>query len=389
MKIAFIPHAYPPAIGGAEVYTHGLAEACAEAGHDVHIITTDRMSAEAFYEYGHARIRTAPSATSPQTPTIHRVRLTPRRPWFRRASGPIPVKTAHQAWRAYRNAVKKVLDDAHPDATVVLPHAFPNVRAAFDASNRGHLVYIPLLHEEDRAWDHDTIADFVQRADTVVALTRWEQQRLVDSYGAENGTTIVIPPGITAPDLDQISVEAGTPYIISLGRRVTNKHLGLTTEAIRQVRERHPDLRFLVVGAAGDASVDAELASESEFIDVIGEVEDARKWQLLRGAIAAVSMSDRESFGISTVEAQRMQIPVICRRSPVAQELINHEHNGLLVESAQELSEAISFLMDDPARASQIGAAGYESSLAFAWHRSRDVLLERLKEALSSPARDK
>lgn len=388
MKIAFIPHAYPPAIGGAEVYAHGLAEACAEAGHDVHVITPDRVSAEAFYEYGHARIRTAPSATSPQTPTIHRVRLNPRRPWFRRASGPIPVTTAHRAWRSYCTAVQKVLDVLRPDATVVLPHAFPNVRAAFDARNRGHLIYIPLLHEEDPAWDLDTVADFVQRADTVVALTRWEERRLVESYGAADETTIVVPPGITAPDPEQISAETETPYIVSLGRRVTNKHLGLTAEAIRQVREHRPDLRFLVVGAAGDASVDAELASGSAFIDVVGEVDDARKWQLLRGAMAVVSMSDRESFGISTVEAQRMRTPVICRTSPVAEELIDHERTGLLVESVQDLSEAIKSLMDDPDRASHLGAAGYESSLAFTWRRSRDALLKHLEGALPSSDHD-
>ena len=53
LRIAFTPHAYLPAVGGAERYTQGLAEALAANGHDVHVVVADIDNAEAFYELGH------------------------------------------------------------------------------------------------------------------------------------------------------------------------------------------------------------------------------------------------------------------------------------------------------------------------------------------------
>ena len=53
MRIVFVTHAYAPAVGGAERYAQNLAENFVRAGHEVHVLTPNRISAESFYEFGH------------------------------------------------------------------------------------------------------------------------------------------------------------------------------------------------------------------------------------------------------------------------------------------------------------------------------------------------
>ncbi len=64
MRIAFATHAYAPAIGGAERYAQGLAEAIAAQGHDVHVFTPNATSAEVFYEFGYMNSSTVSEAVN-------------------------------------------------------------------------------------------------------------------------------------------------------------------------------------------------------------------------------------------------------------------------------------------------------------------------------------
>lgn len=376
MRIVFATHAYTPAIGGAEAYAQGLAETMASAGHDVHVLTPNQDSAEAFYEYGHRPL--ALSNEEHSGVHIHRIDLAPDRSWWRRTpgSGAIPTEIASRMWDTYEHSLAKALSDVRPDATVVLPHAFPNVGAAFSSSSSSRIAYAPMLHEQDPHWNPQPITSLVTRADVVIALTNWERDRLVRSYRADPGRCVVVPPGVPAPDETTVKPwMSSEPYVVSVGRRVSNKHLPLIAEAVAELRSEGIALRYLIVGPSGEFEVDEALEEFGDAVEIVGEVDEPTKWSIIRGAVASVSMSDRESFGITTIESWRMRRPVISLRTPVTSELVEHGTTGLLVDEPRQLGRSLHRIHGDRQAAEAMGQAGYVRAKRFSWEASARALL--------------
>jgi glycosyltransferase involved in cell wall biosynthesis len=379
VRIAFATHAYAPAIGGAERYAQGLAEAIAADGHDVHVFTPSAATAEVFYEFGHVNKNTASETLNGVH--IHRVPISyPHRPLMRPPeSGPIPVDKAHLMWEHYGAALRSEIRTVEPDAIVALPHAFPNVVSVLELESFPPVAYAPLLHEDDPAWSIERIATLVARANIVIALTEWERQRLVDAYGSELSRTIIVPPGFDSPDPEDVQAWTGAAtYVLSLGRRSAGKHLPETAEAVRRLRADGADIKFVVAGPGNDAKVDAALLESGDAIEMMGEIDESTKWSLLKGSLAAVSMSSRESFGIAAVESWRMQRPVIARRGPISDEVVNDGVSGLLVSDSDDLEQSLLRLYADRSLATEMGYAGFAQSQSFTWESAVAPLLSAL-----------
>lgn len=360
MRIVFATHAYAPAVGGAERYAQGLAEAMASAGHDVHVLTPNRDTAEAFYEYGHAEAGAERELVNGVS--VHRIPLDAPRSWKpggARSFRPIPQARARAMWERYATRLEQRIDVLAPDATVALPHAFPNVSPALTARLRGVGVYAPLLHEEDPAWRVEPITDLVARSDVVIAMTTWERDRLIDVYGARSEGTCVAPPSVDAPDASSvIPFVSDTPYVLSVGRRTASKELLTTARAVSELHSSGIPVRFIVAGPCLDLDLDRELRSFAPSLQIAGEVSDHVKWRLIRGAVASVSMSAAESYGIATLEAWAMGRPPIARRVASVASVIDDGVDGVLVDDEEGLVAAITELLNDPEKASRIGAAG-------------------------------
>jgi glycosyltransferase involved in cell wall biosynthesis len=379
VRIAFATHAYAPAIGGAERYAQGLAEAIASDGHDVHVVTPDADSAEVFYEFGHMGPSTASEIYNGVH--IHRVPISyPHRPLMRPpASGPIPVEKAHLMWEHFGVALRSEIRTINPDAVVALPHAFPNVQSIFAPSTFFPVAYAPLLHEHDPAWNAAAIGRYVAKADIALALSEWERGRLVEAYGSLPDSTVLVPPSSSAPNPQDVEVwESANPYVVSVGRRTASKNLPVTSKVVAQMRRDGVDLKHVVIGPPGDRQADDALADFREGTELVGEVDEQSKWSIIKGAIATVSMSDRESFGIATLESWRMGVPAVSRRIPVMEELIQDGETGLLVHDAKELHFALTTLMEQPHLADAIGEAGREFGERFSWQASAEALVQAL-----------
>ncbi|GMQ94583.1 MAG: hypothetical protein BMS9Abin12_2081 [Acidimicrobiia bacterium] len=360
MKIVFATHAYAPAIGGAERYAQGIAEALITMGHEVHVLTPNRSSAEAFYEYGHPEA--GPREQRINGVRVHRIALNPARSWSllrKRAIHPMPPDQARVMWERYAETLRHEIGTLAPDATVTLPHAFPNVSAALDTPRRGIAVYAPLLHEGDPAWRVEPIANLVAKSDLILAMTTWECQRLVEGYGAQHDQAFVAPPSVDAPDADSVvPVVSDTPYVVTIGRRTVSKQLLTTAHAVSQLNSNGIPIRFVIAGPGVDTNLDRELRSFGPAIEMRGTISEDEKWRLIKGAVASVSMSAVESYGIGIAETWAMRRPPIARRVPSIASFVDDGFNGLLVDTEKDLAMAITELLAHPDEASRMGAAG-------------------------------
>jgi len=137
----------------------------------------------------------------------------------------------------------------------------------------------------------------------------------------------------------------------------------LLRAAARVLRQR-PDVRFQFVG---DGPLRAQLEVEAEdqaiaaAVTCLGHRSDVAA--ILRGTTIFAFPSMMEAFPNGVMEAMAAEVPVIATAVGGIPELVEHEHNELLVAPGDDeaLAAALLALLADPARARRLALAGRQT----------------------------
>lgn len=129
------------------------------------------------------------------------------------------------------------------------------------------------------------------------------------------------------------------PLVVYAGRLIPEKRVMAIPAAIAAARQRIPELRAIIFGDGPDRQrILAEIARRG-LQDVI-RCPGFAPWEevdaALRRALCLLAPSEREGYGLVVVEAAARGTPSIIVRAPdnAATELVEHEENGLVVDSA-------------------------------------------------------
>ena len=70
--------------------------------------------------------------------------------------------------------------------------------------------------------------------------------------------------------------------------------------------------------------------------------------------------------------------PIVCTKIRGFDEVVQHEREALMVPPGDEqaLADALARVLDDPALAARLGAAGRERALGYDWSRVTDQVLD-------------
>lgn len=379
MRIVHAPHAYAPAIGGAEAYCRGLSEAMAAHGHEVHVVTSNVSNAEAFYELGHTPA--GPESETIEHVQIHRIPYvsTPYRVAGRLATRGVSQPTIadrliDRATTQFCNRLRSQIAQLNPDVILALPHLFPNVRCLLASPPDTPLVIAPMLHESDPNWPFDEVRAAVSRADAVIALTAYEAERLTSAYGADPDRVAVVPPGIRILP-PHSRVEHDNPRrIVFVGRRTRSKNLGILLGAMYLVRKWIPDAELILAGSRGD--LDDQRLLDNAGVTVVDSPSESDLRVITGSAQVLVSPSLRESFGIVLLEAWEAGTPVVVLDTPIARSIVADGEDGILAPPSEDgLARALHSLLDDPDLAAAMGAAGRKKvSKEYTWAKSAATL---------------
>jgi glycosyltransferase involved in cell wall biosynthesis len=109
---------------------------------------------------------------------------------------------------------------------------------------------------------------------------------------------------------------------------------------------------------------------DASYVSYLGPQPRAVVLGALHECIALANMSQSESFGIVILEAWMAGKPVAVNRNCLAfQELVVSGRDGWLCQSAADLAEAFSAVLDSPARGIQMGEAGRRKASEYSWDR--------------------
>ncbi|MFH1571565.1 MAG: glycosyltransferase, partial [Gemmatimonadota bacterium] len=160
--------------------------------------------------------------------------------------------------------------------------------------------------------------------------------------------------------------------------------------AFARVAPGHPELRLRIAGRGAprerrrlqDLVAGAGIGERTE---VIGDVDEARKGELLRRALFACMPSRYEGWGIAAVEAQAAGKAVLGTRIPGLIDAVRDGVTGVLVAPGQvdDLARGMEQLLAGPERRREMGRQARQWARRFDWDRiahEQEAVLERAAE---------
>lgn len=197
-------------------------------------------------------------------------------------------------------------------------------------------------------------------------------------------TPVVRLPG-TGVDLAHYAmrpVPGGPPHFLMISRLLRSKGLFDYVEAARRIRQRHPDVRFGLLGPLdpNPAGIDRDQVDAWQregVIDYLGETRDVRP-HLAASSVFVLPSWYREGLPRTILEAMATGRAVITTDMPGCREPLEVGENGYLVppRDPDALTTAMMRFVDDPALAVTMGDAARNTAVdRFSVERVNGILL--------------
>lgn len=174
------------------------------------------------------------------------------------------------------------------------------------------------------------------------------------------------------------------PYFLYSSRLTPIKRQTLAIEAMRHVRS---NFKLMLAGTPDEEHYLGVLAAMvssyglTQRVELLGWVDEQRKAQLTSGCLAALYVPyEEDSYGYPTLEAFHSGKPVItCTDSGGPSEIVQHGHNGLIVEPEPEhLAQAMEALWADRDQTARMGGNAQQSLEGY--RINWDTVIDRLLE---------
>jgi glycogen(starch) synthase len=224
-------------------------------------------------------------------------------------------------------------------------------------------------------------------ADVITGCSQFVLDEAEAVYGSFSGRARAIPNGIRLSEYAYAHAQPSqAPYVLGLGRMVTQKGFDLLIESFRTLGADWPELRLLL---AGDGPARAVLESQVERTGLAsrvvfcGSVRHESAIELLQNAEVFVLPSRHEPQGIVVLEAMAAGTPVVAAAVGGVPEIVCDGENGLLFcrGDTDALAAAVDRALTDDAVRAHLIAAGRATAASYDWTLTTDAYLAAYADA--------
>lgn len=379
----YYPRAGQPVLG---IWAHRQALAARAAGADVRVVVLHRpLPSLAAVRSADVRSAVATFRQPHETvldgiPVTYARYVSPPRPWSYPRWGAWATPALSRAMRALRSDFEFDLVHAH--------NAVPAADAVRRAAREVPLVVS--VHGGDlygvarRRGGAAILAASLGHARLVLANSAGTERRCAQ-HGAR--ATRVVHLGADLPPL--LPRAAGPPTLISVGNLIPRKRHRDVIAALPELRSRHPQLRYVIVGDGPEREPLRRLAASlgvAEAVEMAGRLAHERALSVAQSASLFVLPSVEEAFGVAYIEAMAGGVAAIGCRGEDGPEEIAAAGGGMALVTPGDvpgLAERIDALLSDPETLAANGRAARKTvSDSFTWAQCGRSTVEAYRQVL-------
>ena len=252
-------------------------------------------------------------------------------------------------------------------------------------------VLLPHFHMEDKYYHWQSFYRAFREADLVLASPRSAAHSFFEPLGARSHN--VLGGGANGAEFLPVALDKASeafrkvhtaikPFMLVLGRKAGGKNYRMVIEALGQLNRQGHRLDLVMIGPDDDGVRIDESNAYYYGMQAREVVVGA-----LASCLCVVNMSGSESFGIVLIESWLAGRPVIAQRNCAAfAELVKDGETGFLVETAQEIADAVLSYLKDEDMAFKLGEAGKKFAQAFTWNALAEDVNACLLDVVCRPA---
>jgi teichuronic acid biosynthesis glycosyltransferase TuaC len=384
VKALIVAEYYPRAgdpVGG--IWAHRQTLATRDAGADVRVLVLHRpvppLSAVRSADVGRGMaVIWQPVRAEPDGLSVEYVRyLSPPRPWSYSSWGAWAAPLLGRAMRRLRREFPFDLVHAH--------YAVPAGDAVRRAAGSAPLVVSVHGHDvQGTGAGGSAVATTLQHARLVLANSAGTARRCA-ALGARDSRVVHLgadlPPTRAAP--------WDRPTLVTVGHLAARKRHADVISALALLRDRYPELRYVIVGDGPERRHLGEHAASlgvSDRVEFRGQLPNAEATALARSAALFVMPSIDEAFGVAYIEAMAGWVPAIGCRGEDGPEEIAAAGGGIELVPARDvraLADRIDALLSDRPALAALGQAARDTvGRDFTWERCGAQTLAAYEQVL-------
>jgi len=379
MKLLYTLTAYPPAIGGAQLHQHLLAQQLHQK-HPIQVITHWKQNRT---DWLLGTTLKAPQKTQNYTIDhipVHQIGISLQDKLKLLPYLPIYYPLMSLALPKIADILESYLTNYAQDKDLIhnvrigregLSYASYNIAKKLDIP----FVFTPVHHPRWVGWRYREYIKLYQLADAVITLTNSEKKILIKLGVKEDkihttGVGPILAANADPEDFKQ-RYQINEPMVLFLGQHYPYKGYQQLLQAASQIWQKIPETKFVFVGPSVGNSEQIYAQYQDHRIIRLGSVDLQTKTDALAACTLLCVPSTQESFGGVYTEAWSFAKPVIGCDIPAVAEVISQGVDGFLVpQESQSIAETICQVLLANNLAASLGIAGQRKvEEKFTWQR--------------------
>jgi len=245
-------------------------------------------------------------------------------------------------------------------------------------------------------WYGFLLPKLVKRVQRVIAVSKFTEERILETTGISKERVTVIPNGIDdrfsprgEEEIETVRHSLGLPsthYLLSLCTLEPRKNIQRLIDAWRILHKELPDSIWLVLAGAWGASTifrERELPALPPRVMTTGYVRECDLASLYSGALAFVYPSLYEGFGFPPLEAMACGTPVLCSKAASLAEVAGDACVTVNPLDVEDIAYNMGRLVSDGVLRSRLRRQGLERAKQFSWQLAAARTWDALEQAAS------
>lgn len=239
---------------------------------------------------------------------------------------------------------------------------------------------------------------FVKRADAIITISEASKRDLIAHYNTPPEKITVVyeaaAPSFTAPspvDIQRVRAKFQLPeqFMLVVGTIEPRKNYSRLVEALMRLRERHPDLKLVVVGSKGwlfeSLFQTIHDVKASDHVLFPGYVPDDDLPAVYSAATVVVMPSVYEGFGLPVLEAMACGVPVASSNAASLPELGGAAARYFDPAQTDDMLTVIDQILSSESLQAEMRMAGLAQAEQFSWDRAARETLAVYRQFVTLP----